>query len=84
MDAARMVIPAAAAIAMFASLFGVVMARVVWSEEAKRADLQVKRAEEIRAKYEKIYDIQNGTIASQNRIISSLEAHIRLSEGGKP
>ncbi len=67
MDVARMVIPAAAALAMVSAFFGVVIARVTWAEDATHADKMTRS-------YKAIHEKDQETIATMQRTIDLLRS----------
>ncbi len=68
MDAIKLIVPAAAFLAMASALFGIVSARIIWADEATHAANMTKA-------YKKIHETDQETIAAMRRTIELLQSH---------
>jgi hypothetical protein len=74
MDVVRLVIPAAAFLVMAGAFFGVVIARITWTDEATHAAKMKASYEAIQKSYNEIHDKDQSTIAAMRETMRRMEA----------
>jgi hypothetical protein len=77
MDVVRLIIPAAALLALAGAFFGVVVARVVWADDATQAAKLKASYQEIQRSYNKIHEMDQNTIATMRQTIDLLQHNPR-------
>lgn len=77
MDVVRLVIPAAALLALAGGFFGVVLARMVWADDATHAARLKADYQKIQQSYNEIHAKDQSTIATMQRTIELFEARPR-------